>query len=341
MIPSGRDTSSHDQLGVAPAMSRVLLALVAFLFALAVSGCGELAVGAGNEQDRGQVSRQAVAEPTPEPTKPPLRVEELVGADGRLTVLVLGSDYRDGVIGSRTDAIIVASIDPGSGRVALVSLPRDTVNVPIAPGRVYSGRINSLFWEYERAGGKRKPALKKVARDLSYAFGVEIDYYALVEFDGLVRLINSIGGVEVTLAEALVDPTMHIGENGLKLKAGKRELDGKKALAFSRTRHADTDYDRSRRQHQVLTAAAEKVRKRGQDQLAALVDIVRKKVVTDMPMRAAPAMLELVARADLDKVRSVVLEPGRYARQLTGSYTIVPKVLEQQKLFDRLMKPVD
>jgi LCP family protein required for cell wall assembly len=322
-------------------MSRALLALAVLLLALAASGCGDLAVGGGNEQGTATGPKQAVAEPTPAPTKPPLRVADLVGEDGRLTVLVLGSDYREGVIGSRTDAIIVASVNPRSGRVTMVSLPRDTVNMPIAPGKVYGGRINSLFWEYERATGKRKPALKNVKRDLSYAFGVEIDYYALVEFEGLIRLVNSIGGVDVTLDGQLVDPTIHIGKNGLKLKAGPRELDGKKALAFSRSRHSDTDYDRSRRQQQVLAAAAAKVRKRGQDRLAALVDVVRKKVVTDLPMRAAPALLELATKADLDNVKSVVLEPGRYARQLAGSYTIVPQVLEQQKLFDRIMKPVD
>jgi len=225
--------------------------------------------------------------------------------------------------------------------VAMVSLPRDTVNVPIAPGKVYGGRINSLFWDYERATGKTKQALKKVKRDLSYAFGVEIDYYALVEFDGLIRLINSIGGIDVTLKQALVDPTMHIGKNGLKLKAGERELDGKKALAFSRSRHTDSDYGRSKRQHQVLTAATEKVRRRGADQLGALVEVARKKIVTDLPLRAAPALLELAGKADLSKVKSVVLEPGRYARELAGSYTIAPNVLEQQKLFDRIMKPVE
>ena len=322
-------------------MSRALLALVVLLLALASSGCGDLALGGGNEQGTGTGPKQAVAAPTPTPTKPPLRVADLVGEDGRLTVLVLGSDYREGVIGSRTDAIIVASVNPRSGSVSMVSLPRDTVNMPIAPGKVYGGRINSLFGEYERASGKRKPALTNVKRDLSYAFGVEIDYYAMVEFEGLIRLVNSIGGVDVTLEGQLVDPTIHIGQSGLRLKAGQRELDGKKALAFSRSRHSDTDYDRSRRQQQVLAAAAAKVRKRGQDQLAALVDVVRKKVVTDLPMRAAPALLELATKADLDKVKSVVLEPGRYARQLAGSYTIVPKVLEQQKLFDRIMKPVE
>ena len=321
-------------------MSRAPLALTLLLLALIASGCSGLAAGSGRDQGSGD-GRQAVADPTAKPTEPPLRVEDLLGEDGRLTVLVLGSDYRDGVIGSRTDAIIVASIDPRSGGVAMISLPRDTVNVPIAPGQVYGGRINSLFGEYERASGKPKAALKKVKRDLSYAFGVEIDYYAMVEFDGLIRLVNSIGGVDVTLSETLTDPTIHIGKNGLKLKAGQRELDGKQALAFSRSRHADSDYGRSRRQHQLLSAAAAKVRQRGADQLPALVDVARKKVVTDLPMRAAPALLTLAAAADLDKVKSVVLEPGRYARQLAGGYTITPKVLEQQKLFDRLMKPVE
>ena len=321
-------------------MSRALLALFVLVMSLAVSGCAESATGPGDDSGtkRKTSAKVAKADPTP---KPPLKVSELVGEDGRFTVLILGSDYREGVIGSRTDAIIVASINPRSGKVSMVSLPRDTVNVPIAPGKVYRGRINSLFWDYERASGKPKQALKKVKRDLSYAFGVEIDYYALIEFDGLVRLINSIGGVDVRLAEKLVDPTMHLGKNGLKLKKGNRELDGKTALAFTRTRHADSDYDRSRRQHQVLTAAAQKVRRRGAEQLASLVEVARKKLVTDMPMRAAPALLELAANADLNKAKSVVLEPGLYARQLAGSYTITPKVLAQQKLFDRIMKPVE
>ena len=303
-------------------MSRALVALLALVILLAVSGCAELAPNSADQErpQRGTSgTKVAKADPTPKPTKPPLQVGDLVGEDGRLTVLILGSDFREGVIGSRTDAVIVASVNPRSGKVALVSLPRDTVNVPIAPGVVYPGRINSLYGEYERASGKAKNALKKVKRDLSYAFDTEIDYYALVEFDGLIRLVNSIGGVDVRLAQKLVDPTMHLGQSGLKLKKGQRELDGKTALAFTRTRHSDSDYDRSRRQHQVLKAAAQKVRKRGAEQLGALVDVARKNVVNDLHFRAAPALLELAGRAYLDKVKSVVLEPGVYARPLAGT----------------------
>ena len=317
----------------------MLFGLFSLVLVVALSGCAGMAATADKPEARRAVA-QAEPEPEPTPTRPPIRVADLLGSDGRLTVLILGSDYREGVIGSRTDAIVVATINPQTGRVTMVSLPRDTVNVPIAPGVTYPGRINALFWEYQRETGKTEKALRKVKRDLAYAFGTEIDYYALVEFDGLVRLVNSIGGIKIRLEESLVDPTMHIGQKGLRLKAGKRQLDGRKALAFTRTRHSDSDYDRSRRQHQVLTAAAVKVRNRGPEPLANLVQVARKKVVTDLPLRGASALLELAAKADLDRVKSIVLEPGRFARQLPGGYTITLRVLEVQRMFDKQFKPV-
>jgi LCP family protein required for cell wall assembly len=317
-------------------MSRTGLGLTCAVMLLVVSGCGGLASGADQDAAPPERARRARATPTPAPTKPPMTMAELVGKDGRLTVLLLGSDRRKSIIGERTDAIIVASVDPRRGKVAMVSLPRDTVNVPVAPGRVYANRINALFFELQAGKGKRKAALAKVRDRLAYAFDTEIDYYALVDFEGMIRLIETIGGVTVDLEEPLSDPTMHIGERGLRLKAGSHRLDGKKALAFTRSRHTSSDYDRSRRQHQVLTGAADRVAAAGDAILPALVAMVRKKVITDLPRRAAPALLELAGRVDLRRPRSVVLEPVRWARQLPGSYTIAPRVIEVQKLFDRL-----
>ena len=321
-------------------MSRTLAGLaVLFLLVIIVTGC-DLAAGAQGVIDETTPTNAARNDPATTPTPPPVRVADLVGSDGRLTVLVLGSDQRDGVIGTRTDAIIVATIDPTRGKVAMVSLPRDTINVPIAPGVTYPGRINSLFWEYERETGKTKKALRKFKDALAYAFGTEIDYYALVHFDGLVRLVNSIGGIKVTLKESLVDPTMHIGKKGLRLKAGVRQLDGRKTLAFSRTRHADSDYGRSRRQQQVLVAATSKVRNRGAGPLPNLVAIARKKITTDLPLEGAPALLELATKANLKKVKSIVLEPGRFARIVPGTYTTTLSVIEVQKMFAKVFRPV-
>jgi LCP family protein required for cell wall assembly len=315
-------------------MSRAGLGLICAAMLLALSGCGGLASGADESAPPRRAKPRAT--PTPAPTKPPIRVADLLGSDGRLTVLLLGTDKRKNIVGERTDAIIIASVDPASGRVAMISLPRDTVSVPIAPGRTYADRINALFFDLQSGRGKRKAALDKVRDTLAYAFDTEIDHYALVDFDGLIRLVDAIGGVSVELEEPLIDPTMHITKRGLRLKAGKQDLDGKKALSFSRTRHTSTDYDRSRRQHQVLVGAAERIAEEGDGILTALIAVVRKKVVTDLPPRAAPALLELAASVDLTRPRSIVLEPVRWARQLPGSYTIAPKVVEIRKLFDRL-----
>lgn len=323
-------------------MSRVLPGLVSAALCLVLSGCAGLAAGAGEEEPPPPVARGTpAAAPTPAATRPPPQVADLLGEDGRLTVLILGSDVRKGIIGERTDAIIVASIDPSSGTVAMVGLPRDTVNLPIAPGEVYPERINTLYSEFQRATGKKKTALLKMRDALAYAFDIEIDHFALVDFGGLVRLIDSVGGIEVTLDEPLIDLTMHLGSKGLRLQAGTRRLDGKEALAYSRSRHTDSDYDRSRRQQQVIAAAADQVRRRGLLALPALVELVRKKVITDVPLRAAPSLLELAGRADLTALRSLVLEPVRWARQLPGTYTITPRVIEVQKLFDRLFDRAD
>src|SRR6185436_15679865 len=84
--------------------------------------------------------------PTPEPTPPPTPEPQIgIGSDGRMTVLLLGSDYRRGHAGNRTDTIIVVSFDPATGATAALSIPRDTVNFPLPGGSVYRPKINGLY----------------------------------------------------------------------------------------------------------------------------------------------------------------------------------------------------
>lgn len=323
-------------------MSRSGLALVSLLLGLVIAGCAGLAAGSDPDGDVEEPAAREQARPRamPAPTEPPLRLDDLLGADGRLSVLILGSDRRKGIIGERTDAIIVATIDPGSGSVAMVSLPRDTVNVPIAADKAHASRINGLYWEYQRSSRTKHVALRKTRRAFEHAFDTEIDYAVLIDFKGLVRLVDSVGGVEVTLEEPFRDPTMHLGENGLRLKAGTTRLTGKEALAFARSRHSDSDYDRSRRQQQVLAAAAERVRERGIGALPALVELASKRVVTDIPPEAAPVLLELAGRARLGSPKSMVLAPSRWARPGPVAYTIVPRIIEIRKMFGRVFKPL-
>jgi LCP family protein required for cell wall assembly len=268
--------------------------------------------------------------------------EAIGGADGRFSVLVLGSDVREGLPGERTDAMLVATIDPATGRVAMASLPRDTVDVPIGPGEVYASpsRINGLLQSLELSGTSRAEALDRVRDALAYAFDTEIDAYVLIGFTGVKQLIRRIGGVDVTLERALIDPTMNIGRRGLRLKAGPNHLDERRALAFARTRHTDSDYQRGARQQQLIAAIVEKVRALGPEALPALAELALDHVETDLPLSALPVLAELGARARLRPFRSLVLSPYIYAEDGPVLYTTTLRLDEVRAAFDRWFGPV-
>ena len=248
----------------------------------------------------------------------------IAGEDGRLTILLLGSDARRGLTGERTDAIIVASVDPGTGKVSMASLPRDTVNVPIAPGQVFAApnRINALLQSWELRGVRRGEALRRMAHAMGYAFGIEIDGYVLIGFRGLQRFIDRIGGVEIELDRPLSDPTMHVGKHGLDLPAGRSTLDGRLALAFARTRHSDSDYQRAARQQLLIAATARRVLELGPEALPALAGFVLDQVETDLPLDALPVLAQLAERARWGGVKGAVLGPSRFAGPGAETYTI-------------------
>jgi LCP family protein required for cell wall assembly len=281
-------------------------------------------------------------EPTPKPTPmPPIEgFAEVAGSDGRFTLLLLGSDARAGVIGERIDTIMAATIDPTTGRVAMASLPRDTVNVPIANGEVYTPRINGLLQTFEMNGASRKEALRKTMRSFAYAFDTEFDGYVLIGFGGVRRLIDEIGGVDVFMDRALWDPTMHVGKKGLKLKAGWNHLDGNRALAFARTRHTDSDYQRAARQQQLIMAATAKVLENGPDAIPALAAKALNFVDTDLSIDDVSVLLQLAERARLKNYKGVVLGPSTYAGSGPELYTIQMKIDAVRGMFDRLFGPV-
>lgn len=281
-------------------------------------------------------------EPTPKPTPmPPIEgFADVAGSDGRFTLLLLGSDARAGVIGERTDTIMAATIDPTTGRVAMASLPRDTVNVPIANGEIYTPRINGLLQSFEMNGASRREALRKTMRSFAYAFDTEFDGYVLIGFSGVRKLIDEIGGVDVFMDRALWDPSMHVGKKGLKLKAGWNHLDGNRALAFARTRHTDSDYQRAGRQQQLIMAAIAKVLANGPDAIPALAAKALNHVDTDLSIDHLSVLVQLAQRARLKNHKGIVLGPSTYAGDGPELYTIALKLDAVRAMFDRVFGPV-
>jgi polyisoprenyl-teichoic acid--peptidoglycan teichoic acid transferase len=176
-------------------------------------------------------------------------------------------------------------------------------------------------------------------RAMAYAFDTEIDYYALIKFVGVERLIRAISGVDVRLLAPLVDMSI-LKPKGLVLKRGKNHLNGRTALGFARTRHTDSDYARGARQQQLIVATVRKVLDRGLDSLPPLVRLASRNIETNMPFSAAPVLMELAGRARLQSYRSFVLQPDTYAHEGTVPFTTELDITVVRRMFDRFFGPV-
>jgi LCP family protein required for cell wall assembly len=164
-------------------------------------------------------------------------------ADDVVNIAILGSDARPLTGGHRTDTIMIASLDPTRGTVTLLSFPRD-LYVFIPGWRV--DRINV-------ADGRGGPDL--VEQVLLYNFGIPIDFWVRMEFGGFQSLINSLGGVDVNIGRYYSD---ECGGGWMTFRPGVRHMDGFTALCYARMRKAASDYDRLRRQQELVLAIFDK-----------------------------------------------------------------------------------
>lgn len=179
--------------------------------------------------------------------------------EGRFTVLVMGLDRRPGETGLqyRTDTMLIASLDPQTQSVGILSIPRDLyVQVP---GYSQLQRINSAMVLGELAGEGNGPLL--AMETVQYNFGIRIHDYIAVDFEAVIAMVDAVGGIEIDVPHPIADyqfPDMNYGYDPLILSPGLQHMDGSLALKYARTRHGDSDFQRARRQQQVIFAVRDK-----------------------------------------------------------------------------------
>lgn len=168
-------------------------------------------------------------------------------------ILVIGVDSREGEGWlSRADTIMLVGVNPAVLRVSLLSIPRDlSLDVP---GYGYQ-RINTvnMLGEMEQPG--KGAAL--LATSIEQNFGVAVERYARLDFQGFVELVDAVGGITIDVERVIVDdayPTADGGVTSVHFESGTQHMDGERALIYTRTRHADDDYQRAVRQQQVVSA---------------------------------------------------------------------------------------
>jgi len=213
-------------------------------------------------------SIDGTAAPTPIPTSSTGIAPEPWDGASRVTILVMGLDYRDWEASDgppRTDTMILLTIDPLTKTAGMLNVPRDLwVNIP---GFEY-GRINTAYplgIAFEVPGGGPALAMQTVESLL----GVPIDYYAIIDFYAFEQFIDELGGINIAVtSEITVDP---IGKgNTVTLKPGNYRLDGPTALAYARARHTGGgDFDRATRQQQVILAIQDRIIELGPAKIAA------------------------------------------------------------------------
>jgi LCP family protein required for cell wall assembly len=256
------------------------------------------------------------ASPEPSPTPPPAGADPLLGTDGRLTVLLLGSDYRPAHPGNRTDAIMVVSLDPTTGKAAAFSVPRDTSGFPLN-GKRFAPKVNALYQQLQANTGNGGRAMRAA---FAKAFDIEIDGYVFIGFAGVKELVGAVGGVDVTLAKAYYDAHYWVNARtqGWGLPKGTSHLGPNDALIFARSRKGDNDFERARRQQQLVMAALTKARTLGIGKLPKLIQIAKRTVRTDLPLARANDLFRLLSTTDLSKVQRVVFGPRTYATGTGG-----------------------
>lgn len=225
-----------------------------------------------------------------------------------VTVLILGIDERAQEEDFwRTDTMMVATLDPVTMQAGVLSIPRD-LWVPI-PGYT-ENRINTahaLGDAYSHPGGG--PALS--VETVEYNIGVDIDYYVRVNFQAFIDLVDLIGGIDIDVPEKIDDPcypTPDYGCERLVIEPGEHHFYGEMALKYARTRHSSGgDFDRARRQQQVIRAIVEQVKHVGIAQLAArapeIVQMVEGSVKIDpnLQLDEIIALAVLAAKVNMDE----------------------------------------
>jgi LCP family protein required for cell wall assembly len=259
----------------------------------------------------------ATADPDAEYQASPIATPE--SSSARINILLTGIDAAETRRNELTDTLLIVSVDPTDGHVALVSFPRDITNFPLVDGRTYRGKINS-FMSYTRRNPDEFPdgPLTSLVRQMGYLLGAPIHYYAAIDLAGFRRMIDLVGGVHIDNPRAINDARYDWldGTSGFRLSAGKHHLDGRTALAYVRSRQGvgDTDFSRARRQQEVLLSLREQLTKPEHlPQIPDLLDAAGDTIRTNFPPERIGEMIDLAQRIDTGTIKQVVLGPRKYA----------------------------
>lgn len=273
------------------------------------------------------------------------------------TVLLIGVDRREDMLeGVRSDTLILVYVHPADGWAGMLAIPRDSVvTIPNLGERkinaAYSYGFNNAEALYGAGTDPAAAGGALVAETVEGFLGVPVDHIAQIDFAGFERIVDTVGGVLVDVAQPLLDggyPTADYGYERIYIPAGLQVLDGATALRYARSRHSSSDFDRSARQQQVLRALLDTVRSRGLlDQAGLLPQLARdleQSVSTTLPLSDLDTLRGLAAlaqRLDSGRILTLSINPNDVAVRYEDGSDIYWEQADVQAQVARLLAGPD
>ncbi len=233
--------------------------------------------------------------------------------NGRTNVLVFGTEgyNMDGASGKGThdgaqltDSIMVISFDQDTKDVALLSLPRD-LKVPKACS---AGKINEVYWCNNQKGDNEQAGAEALMEQVGSILGIDFQYYAHINWGSLVSIIDTLGGITVTLDEDINDRgwTNAVAKAGIPIT-----VNGEQALGLARARHGTTggDFTRGNTQQKIVEAMVQKILEKGLSAGEAIniMNILGDNLRTNFSADNIKAGVEFISGFDVNNIRQVPL----------------------------------
>ncbi len=244
----------------------------------------------------------------------PAKAQPLSVPDGEVTILLMGSDQRPKAGDFRTDTNILVVLKK-DGTVSLVSFPRDLW--VYLPGKTMQ-RINAA----QEFGG-----FDLVKATFEYNFGFTPQSYVLTNFSGFKSIVDSLGGIDVQVGQALFDSRDGY-PGGFRVDPGPVHMDGEMALWYVRSRKTSSDLDRLRRAQEVILAIGRKLLSlNGLAHLPELYAAYRSAVVSDLTLQDATDLLPLLRAVDSNKIQRYSISTEQVVPFVTsgGADVLLPR----------------
>jgi len=181
-------------------------------------------------------------------------------SEGRTNILLLGMGGKNHPGGYLSDTMIVASINHSDKKLGLISIPRD-LWVPI-PGFNHA-KINEAYSDGENNKKTAGSGGTLSSKTVENVLGIPIHYYLSLDFEGFKKIVDTVGGVDIYVEKDIYDPSYPaddmINYSPFKISSGLHHMDGALALKYVRSRKTTSDFDRSRRQEQVMSVVKDKI----------------------------------------------------------------------------------